>query len=115
MTIVDLLNILHGELLTPDADTSAEVKSGHVGDLLSYVMANAGAGSAWITVQTHLNVIAVAVLLEMCAVVVPGNIAVGQATLDKAQEEGIAVISTGYDAFTCCGLLAQAGLAGSAG
>jgi hypothetical protein len=44
------------------AGTDQEVLSGYVSDLLSDVIANAEEGCLWITVQRHLNIIAVALL-----------------------------------------------------
>ena len=41
------------------------------GDLLSDVMANAPDGCIWLTVQTHQNIVPVAVLHEMAAVFLP--------------------------------------------
>ena len=42
-----------------------EIECGYVGDLLSWVMGNADAGCAWVTIQTHVNIVAVAVLVAL--------------------------------------------------
>jgi predicted transcriptional regulator len=73
-------------------------------------MAHGSDGMAWITVQTHMNVIAVASLHEMSCVIIPEGIAVEQEVLDKAAEEGIAVLGTGLDAYRICGKMAEAGI-----
>ena len=44
-------------------EETAEITDGYICDLLSWVMARGTEGMAWITVQTHLNVLAVALSL----------------------------------------------------
>ena len=54
-------------------------------------MGNAPAGCAWMTVQGHQNIIAVAVLREMAAIVITGGQKPDAETIDKADQEGIPV------------------------
>ena len=68
-------------------------------DLLSRVMANASRGIVWITVLTHTNIIAVAQLGEIGAVVVPEDIPVPEQTVEKAREEGINLFSSPLSAY----------------
>ena len=87
MNVAELAQILDAKVLNPGVDLNREVESGYVCDLLSWVMAKGAPGCAWITVMNHMNVIAVATLLDMACVILPENIAIEQATLDKATEE----------------------------
>ena len=50
-------------------DVDKEIRGGWCGDLLSRVMGSGPFGSAWITVQAHRNVIAVASLREFACVI----------------------------------------------
>ena len=68
MIVRDLTELLEAKDRTPETDKNAEVSCGYTCDLLSWVMAHGTAGMAWVTVQTHMNVIAVASLMEMTAV-----------------------------------------------
>ena len=69
MNVAELAQILDAKVLNPGVDLNREVESGYVCDLLSWVMAKGAPGCAWITVMNHMNVIAVATLLDMaCAV-----------------------------------------------
>ena len=65
-------------------------------------MARGEAGMAWITVQTHLNVIAVACLHDFACVIVPENIEVPQATIEKAKEEGVVLYSSPDTSYAVC-------------
>lgn len=110
MTINKLLPVIKGELLTPGSDLSREVSSGYACDLLSWVMAKGDQGMAWVTVQLHLNVIAVAALHEMSCVILPEGLRMEEACLQKAQEEGIALISSPLSAYALCAAMAGAGI-----
>jgi hypothetical protein len=110
MDIQGLINLTNARLLTPNADTAREVKCGYSCDLLSWVMAHGKNGMAWITVQTHMNVVAVATLMEMALVLVPENIQVAQDVLDRAENEGIAILSSEKTAYELCGLMYGAGI-----
>jgi hypothetical protein len=110
MTVEELLHATKGKLLTPHTDLTRTVACGYACDLLSWVMARGKPGTAWVTVQTHLNVIAVASLLEMSAVVIPDSIEAEEASVVKANDEGIAVISSPLSAFELCAQMANAGL-----
>ena len=110
MTIQELSTILDATCQTPDLPQDREVKCGYVCDLLSWVMARGQAGMAWVTVQTHMNVVAVATLMEMAAVIVPEGISVPEDVLDRAAGEGIAVLSSEKTAYELCGLMYGAGI-----
>lgn len=110
MDIQGLMDLTNAKLLTPNADTAREVKCGYSCDLLSWVMAHGKNGMAWITVQTHMNVVAVAALMEMAAILVPESIPVAQDVLDRAGSEGIAILSSEKTAYELCGLMYGAGI-----
>ncbi len=114
MTVKELIELTGAEDRTPDSDKTTEVTCGYTCDLLSWVMAHGKAGMAWITVQTHMNVIAVASLMEMAAVIIPEDIQMEEATLEKAKEEGITVLQSSRTAYELCALMAKAGLPGEA-
>lgn len=113
MTIQELINLTGAADLTPETDKSAEISCGYTCDLLSWVMAHGQAGMAWITVQTHMNVIAVASLMEMAAVIIPEGIEMEGPSLEKARDEGITVLSSQKTAYELCALMAASGLPGS--
>lgn len=71
-------------------------------DLLSRVMSGCQLGNIWITVQTHLNVLAVAELNEAACIVVPEGIVVDAAIEEKASEKGIAVFTSEMTAYELC-------------
>jgi predicted transcriptional regulator len=80
-----------------------DVTGGYACDLLSYVMARAREGNLWITVQGHPNIVAVASLVGLSGVVVTEGAKVDPATIEKANQESIPIMTTSHTTFwvTC--------------
>lgn len=87
-----------------------EVTEGYCGDLLSEVMGNAPAGCAWMTVQGHQNIVAVALLREMAAIIITGGRKPDAETIQKADLEGIPILQWPDSSFRLAGYLFGAGI-----
>ena len=84
-----------------------EISGAYVCDMLSDVMGSAKKGEAWITIMKHLNVIAVASMTGIPAIIfAKGNIP-DAAVIDKATEEDITLISSPLSTFELAGILYQ--------
>ncbi len=81
------------------------VSGGYVADLLSDVIANAVEGCIWITVQQHLNIIAVAQLKKVAAILIPHGNLPDASVLERAGKEGIFMLQGDSSAFALCGRL----------
>lgn len=112
MTVSELKELIGAKDMVPEAPKDREVTCGYTCDLLSWVMAHGASGMAWVTVQTHMNVIAVASLMEMAAVIIPEGIEMEEASLNKARDEDITVLQSDKTAYEICAILAGAGLPG---
>lgn len=110
MLINKLLENENFTLISNNADTEKKISGVECCDLLSWVMANGQEGEAWITVQIHSNIIAVATLLDFSCIIVPENIKVDDEVLEKASDEEIAVISTALDAYGIFKVLYENGI-----
>lgn len=88
------------------------VLGGYASDLLSDVMAHGRKGDIWITLQTHPNIIAVAVLKEISAIVVINNRDPEPETIKKAEAERIPILTTTMSTFELCGRLCELGVSG---
>jgi hypothetical protein len=91
---------------------NVEIKNGIACDLLSFVMAHAMEDSVWITIQTHVNTIAVAVLTGIRAIIFVSGQKPDEETIKKALEEKINLFSTEKSAFQVAGELYQLGIRG---
>ena len=111
MKVRELMELLDAQCLTPETDLDTEISCGYSCDLLSWVLAHGKQGMAWCTVQTHVNVIAVSVLMEMACVILVEGVEAEEASLKKAIEEGMPVLSTTKTAYEVCGMMNKAGIA----
>ena len=86
------------------------VVGGYAADLLGCAMAGSHPGQVWLTLQGHLNVVAIAGLNDLSGVIVTEYKPVSAETLAKADEEGIPILSTPRTTFEVAGLLWALGL-----
>ena len=110
MKVSELAKLIEAEIQTPGVDEDRDVFCGYTCDLLSWVMAHGCGGMAWVTVQTHMNVVAVAALADMACVVLPENIDMPAEILKKAEEEGLCVLKSPLSAYAICGRMMEQGI-----
>ena len=87
-----------------------EIACGYTCDLLSHVMGKGQADMAWITVQAHMNVIAVAALLDFACVIIPEGLPVDETIVNKAAQEDIIIVACEQTAFELVKLLSDNGV-----
>lgn len=100
----------HFVVIGDEIALNKEIEGVFCGDLLSWVMAHSCEKNAWITVQTHLNVVAVAALKEMSCLIFVQEASIPEETLQKAQEEHIALVQTSLSAYEACCVCHEIGL-----
>jgi hypothetical protein len=106
--IIDNLNL---SVLTDSRDfSSIKPDGGYTSDLLSCVMAGAKGNYLWITLQAHLNIVAVAALLEVAAIIITENAQPDPATIAKANEQGVILLSTPKPTYEIDGRLWEMGI-----
>ncbi|BDU50596.1 DRTGG domain-containing protein [Haliovirga abyssi] len=88
------------------------IKNGYCCDLLSEVMGKAKEGSIWVTVHNNMNVVAVASMLDLKAVIITEGHKANDEFLKKAKEESISVFETNKDSFDVVGKLFELGIKG---
>ena len=110
MKVSELIALSGAKCLTGEFE-DREIACGYTCDLLSHVMGKGQADMAWITVQAHMNVIAVAALLDFACVVIPESLPVEAPIIKKAQDEDIIILSSEKTAYELVVLLAQNGVA----
>ncbi len=110
MKTSELMDLIQAKPLNQVDDR--EIECAYTCDLLSWVMAKGKPGCAWFTVQTHLNVVAVASLHDMACIICPEGIEMEKESVDKATSEDIAVFSSELSAYEMCGILYKLGVPG---
>ncbi|HEX2987516.1 MAG TPA: DRTGG domain-containing protein [Chloroflexota bacterium] len=94
ITVGDVAERLSAKVVAGEERLARPVTGGYVGDLLSCVMAGASAGDVWVTVQGHPNVVAVATLVGISAILVAEGARIDPGTVEKANQEGIPLLSS---------------------
>ncbi len=92
MILRDIVSRLSLQILAGDEALDQEVTGGYIADLLSCVMAGAQPGHLWFTLQTHLNIIAVASLVGAAGIVVTEGAAIAPETINRAAAEGVVLL-----------------------
>ncbi len=111
VTLAEIVKALDLTLLTRPVDFTGLIPAaGYASDLLSCVMANAAHQGIWITLQAHTNIVAVAALLDLCAVIITEGAMPDEATIAKANQEGIVLLSTPKPTSYIAGKLWEMGL-----
>lgn len=111
MNLASIIQELELTVLTQPKDFSAiEPQGGYASDLLSCVMTGACRQGLWVTLQAHTNIVAVAALLDLAAVIVTEGAMPDPATIAKANAEDITLLSTALPTFSVVGRLWQLGL-----
>ena len=87
-----------------------EVTGVFISDMLSDVMGNAQAGSLWLTVQSHKNVVSAANLVDISAVLVTNDKKVPEDTVELANRFHVNILSSPLSTFELAKKLMQAGV-----
>ena len=105
MKVTEIVDKLGLTVFSGHEGLGKEITGGYTSDLLSDVMGHAEGGSVWITIQTHRNVLAIASLRDISAVLITCGEKPGDDTMAQSNEEGIPVLGTELPTFEITGLL----------
>ena len=103
MKVIDLMKKLDLKLYSGESGLDKNVTGGYSSDLLSDVMGNAEEGQIWITLQVHKNIMAVASLKDISAIILVKGLKPEDDVKEISNENGIPVLGTSLDAFSLAG------------
>ena len=109
MTVKDVMDQTGWTLAAGNPNQS--VTSAYICDLLSWVMSHGREGTVWVTVQTHLNVVAVASLHGFSCVIIPENIDISDETIAAANEKDVCILHAGCTSYGVAKTLSSLGVA----
>jgi hypothetical protein len=73
-------------------------------------MAGAKKGNLWITLQAHLNIVAIAALNELAAIIITENAQPDADSIAKANQQGVILLSTAQATYEVNGKLWDLGI-----
>lgn len=113
MNLQQIIEQLDLTVLTEPRDfTTIAASGGYSSDLLSCVMAGAKKGQLWITLQAHLNIVAVAALNELAAIIITENAQPDAVSIAKANQQDVILLSTTRSTYEINGKLWEMGIHG---
>ena len=110
MKLSSIIEELNLELIVGVDDLSMEAKGVYIGDLLSLVIARGQKDDIWITIQTHMNIIAVASLVELSAIIIAEDMEIDEDTILKAKEVKVPLLRSKDTAYELACKLNKIGL-----
>ncbi len=110
MQVKDIIKNLKLEYIGTDESINKEVNNVFVGDLLSFVMGEGEEESVWITIQAHLNSIAVASLKDFSAIILAHDVRLEEDVEQKALEENICIMFSKESSYDIAKKLVNLGL-----
>lgn len=105
MKVQDIVDKLQLKVCSGEKGLQRIVEGGYTSDLLSDVMGNADENQLWVTLQTHKNIMAIASLKELAAIVLVKGYEPEANTAEQSNEEGIPILSSELEAFELTGKL----------
>ena len=83
-------------------EAQREITGGYTGDLLSWVMGRLPEGSAWVTIMSNVNIVAVATLSDPSCVILSEGVLPDDGVVAKANIQGVNILRTDKDSFAVC-------------
>ena len=101
MTVRDLSEALQLRAFALPDDTRP-VLGGYAGDLLSWVMGRAEPGSAWVTIMSNPNIVAVAHLSDAACVILAEGVVPDEGVAESAAQRGVNLFGSALPVFALC-------------
>lgn len=105
MKVQDIVDKLGLKVCSGSTGLNREIEGGYTSDLLSDVMGNADENQVWVTLQTHKNIMAIASLKELAAIILVKGYEPEVDAAEQSNVEGIPILSSEEEAFELTGKL----------
>lgn len=105
MNVKNIVDTLGLTIYSGKSGLDRIVTTGYTSDLLSDVMGNCDSEEVWITLQTHKNIMAIASLKDIAAIILVNGHQPESDTIEKSNEEEIPILGTSLGAFEISGKL----------
>ncbi len=110
MKVSELAKKLNLTYVSGENSFDREISGCYIGDLLSLAMAKLDIENIWITIQTNINVVAVASLKDASCVIVADGFHVDDDAKAKAEAEEIIILETEISAYEIAKKLVEIGI-----
>ena len=78
------------------------ITGGYAGDLLSWVMGRLEADSAWITIMSNINIVAVAALADPACIILADGVLPDNGVIERAMAQEVNILRSAKTTFDIC-------------
>lgn len=110
MKVSDIKQKLNLTCAAGEGGLDRELEGCYIGDLMSLAMTGVHEDMVWITIQTNINVAAVASLADAACVIIADRAVPDEATVKKANELQLPLLTTEMTAYETAKALAALGI-----
>lgn len=110
MKLKEIVKKLELSVRCGENNLDKDITGGCASDMLSNVIAYSKKGNVWVTIQVHSNIIAVAVLKELAAIIIVQGREPADDTMQKAKEENVPILVSTLSTFEIVGKLYEVGI-----
>lgn len=108
MKVIELAEKIGCKIICGDGNN--EIKGCYIGDLLSLAMSKVQKNNVWITIQTNINIAAVATLTEAGCIIICDGFLPDENTRERAENENISILSSEKSAYELAAVLSGYGI-----
>lgn len=103
MKISEIIKELDLSVLTGADYEDREVTGCYIGDLLSHVMGKVQPDDLWITIMNNINIVAVASLCDVAAILICEGVSAPAEVLEKADSQDVVILKSELSAYELAG------------
>lgn len=110
MNVSELAKKLGCEIVCGRGGAERELSGCYIGDLLSLAMSRVRKNNVWITIQTNINIAAVATLTEAGCIIICDGFTPDENTAKRADSEDIPIMTSDKSAYELATVLSGYGI-----
>jgi len=110
MTLAEIVERLSLKVYAGAGRLDRPLAGAYAGDLLSDVIARGPKDGLWITIQIHPNIVAVALLKDIAAILLANGREPATDTLRRAEDERLPILGSPLSVYELAGRLYELGL-----
>ena len=99
MKVSELAELLECKIVNGADGAEKEVNGCYIGDLLSLAMSKVQQNYVWITIQSNINIVAIASLADAACIIICEGFTPDENTAKKADSEGIPILTSEKSAY----------------
>ena len=88
-------------------DENKSIHGCYIGDLLSLAMSKVEKDNAWVTIQSNINIVAVASLMDAGCIIICDGFSPDEGVVERARMQDVTILKTQLSAYETAKILAK--------